>query len=379
MGRNGSGVKPASSSSIEITFVYRGQRCRERIKLKPTSTNLIKAERHRSAILHAIENDTFDYAVTFPESKNIAKFHEHKGLTVKSYLEEWLKEKEPTIKTSTFRDYRKTINILNTQFGHILLHELKRKHVYEWSKSLTCTNKRISNLTSPLRTALDDAVQNELIDTNPISGWHYKKVEPPKKADIDPFTREEQELIIDALTGQGRNLIQFAFWTGLRTSELIALEWSDIDWVRGTVFVQRALTQAASKAEKTKTSSGEREVKLLAPAIEALNNQKQYTFVKDNVVFHNPRTDKPWQGDQPIRKTLWTHALKKAGVRYRRPYQTRHTYASMMLSSEEPLAWVSRQLGHSNVLMTAKAYATWIPDSQPEAGNKAVELFSKTG
>ena len=92
-------------------------------------------------------------------------------------------------------------------------------------------------------------------------------------------------------------------------------------------------------------------------------------------MFHNPRTDCQWEGDQAIRKTLWTHALKKAGVRYRKPYQTRHTYASMMLSSGEPLAWVSKQLGHSNVLQTARAYATWIPDSQPEAGNKAVEIF----
>ncbi|MCF6251434.1 MAG: hypothetical protein L3J75_09225 [Methylococcaceae bacterium] len=50
---------------------------------------------------------------------------------------------------------------------------------------------------------------------------------------------------------------------------------------------------------------------------------------------------------------------------------------SMMLSAGEPLAWVSKQLGHSNVLMTAKTYATWIPDSQPEAGNKVVELFSQ--
>ncbi|MCF6251435.1 MAG: tyrosine-type recombinase/integrase [Methylococcaceae bacterium] len=207
------------------------------------------------------------------------------------------------------------------------MHELKRKDIYLWAKELTCTNKRISNLISPLRSALDDAVQNEIIETNPILGWHYKRIEPPKKSDKDPFTRDEQSLILSVLTGQAKNLIQFAFWTGLRTSELIALEWGDVDWVRGTVKVQRALTQAASEAETTKTRAGEREVKLLEPALEAIKNQKQYTFIKDNIVFLNPRTDMPWSGDQPIRKTLWTHALRKAGVRYRRPYQTRYTYA----------------------------------------------------
>jgi len=71
----------------------------------------------------------------------------------------------------------------------------------------------------------------------------------------DPFTREEQAAILAALDGQGRNLIQFAFWTGMRTSELIALEWGDVDWLNGTINVRRALTNAARKTgpETTKT------------------------------------------------------------------------------------------------------------------------------
>jgi len=379
MGRDGNGVKAASATTIEITFTYKGIRCRERIKLKPTAPNLAKAERHRAAVLHAIANDTFDYEVTFPGSKNIAKFTDKPQLTVEKYLNEWLAGKQPQIKSSTYNDYVKTIRIINEQFGAMQLVELKRKPIAEWASSLGCSNKRISNLISPLRAALTDAVHHELIDINPIAGWTYKKTMPPKSSDVEPFTKDEQELILANLVGQGKNIIQFAFWTGLRTSELIELEWGDIDWVRGIVRVERAKTQYANQAETTKTKSGERDVKLLPPALAALTAQKAFTFLQDGKVFHNPRTGEPWTGDQPIRKTLWIPALKKAGIRYRRPYQTRHTFASMMLSAGEPLAWVSKQLGHSNVLMTAKVYATWIPDSQPEAGLKAVQLFGKTG
>ena len=92
-------------------------------------------------------------------------------------------------------------------------------------------------------------------------------------------------------------------------------------------------------------------------------------------VFLNPRTDEPWTGDQPIRRTLWTHALKRAGVRYRRPYQTRHTYASMMLSAGESPLWVAQQMGHSDWTMIARVYGRWIPDADPNAGDKAVEIF----
>jgi integrase len=379
MGRDGSGVKAASETSIEINFIYKGIRCRERIKLKPTSTNIKKAERHREAVLHAIENGTFDYSVTFPGSKNIEKFTGKPKLTVGRYLERWLDGKRQQVKTSTYRDYEKTFRIIIAQFGGMDLTQLKRKHIAEWAATLDCSMKRISNLISPLRAAMTDAMHHELIEVNPIQGWTYKKVMPPKKTPVDPFTKSEQESILQELTGQGRNLIQFAFWTGLRTSELVALQWGDIDWQRGIVRVERAKTQYAKGDETTKTKHGERDVKLLPPALEALKDQKQYTFLQDQQVFFNPRTNEPWIGDQAIRKTLWIPALKRAGIRYRKCYQTRHTFASMMLSSGEPLAWVSRQLGHSNVLMTAKVYATWIPDSRPEAGMKAVELFSNRG
>jgi integrase len=108
--------------------------------------------------------------------------------------------------------------------------------------------------------------------------------------DVDPFSSEEQAAILDALSGQKRNLIQFALWAGLRTSELCALEWGDIDWRRGTLRVQRAKTQVSDEAETTKTRSGVRDVKLLGPALDALQAQKPHTFMKGGVVFENPRT-----------------------------------------------------------------------------------------
>jgi hypothetical protein len=53
---------------------------------------------------------------------------------------------------------------------------------------------------------------------------------------------------------------------------------------------------------------------------------------------------------------------------YRRPYQTRPTYASMMVSAGEPLAWVSNQMGHASVVTTARIYAGWIPTTNSQAG-----------
>lgn len=377
-GSNQEGVRASSGSSIEIDFYYQGTRCRERLKLEPTPANLKKAARHRAAIISSIDAGTFDYQVTFPRSKNARKFLRQDRLD--HYLQTWLEAKKPTIKTSTYRDYRKTIDgQLTPQFGHLMLAELKRGHVRDWASKLSCSNKRISNIISPLRAALDDAMHDELITHNPLAGWHYRKIEPPKEVDdIDPFSVEEQAAILEALPNDGTPLIQFAFWTGLRTSELVALEWGDIDWRQQRCRITRAITQASKgEAETTKTTAGTRTIDLLPRAIEALKAQKAMSYLHPSGrVFINPRTGEPWTGDQAIRKTLWAHALKRAGVRYRRPYQTRHTYASMMVSAGEPLAWVSKQMGHTSVVTTARIYSSWIPTTNSQAGARATEAYS---
>lgn len=379
MGRDGRGVRAVSDKSIEITFMYRGVRCRERIALKPTPTNLKKAEQHKAAIEHAISIGAFDYSVTFPGSPRAAKFApEASHETVAGFLTRWLEGKKRHISSSTYDGYRKIVSLrLVPALGEKMVVELKRKDVRDWLNTLEVSNKTLSNIQSCLRSALNDATEEELIDLNPLAGWTYARKEAPSREDdVDPFSPEEQQAVIAALSGQARNMMQFALWTGLRTSELVALDWGDIDWLREEVMVSRAMTQAAKgQAEVTKTAAGKRSVKLLKPAMEALKAQKAHTFLADAEVFQNPRTLERWAGDGPIRKTMWVPAMKKAGVRYRRPYQTRHTYASMMLSAGEHPMWVAKQMGHANWLMIARVYGRWMPSADSDAGGKAELAF----
>lgn len=380
MGRDGRGVRAVSESSIEITFMYRGVRCRERISLKPTATNLKLAERHKIAIEHAIATGIFEYSATFPSSPRAARFApEACRETVTRFLTRWLASKKKHVSSSTYEGYRKIIELrLVPALGTVLVVDLKRKAVRDWLDTLDVSNKTLSNIQSCLRSALNDAAEEELIELNPLAGWTYaRKTAPPKEDDVDPFSPEEQQAVLCALSGQSRNMMQFALWTGLRTSELVALDWGDIDWLREEVMVSRAMTQAGKgKAEITKTAAGRRSVKLLRPAMEALKAQKTHTFLADAEVFQNPRTLERWAGDGPIRKTMWVPAMKKAGVRYRRPYQTRHTYASMLLSAGEHPMWVAKQMGHSDWTMISRVYGRWMPNADMMSGTKAERAFS---
>ncbi len=154
---------------------------------------------------------------------------------------------------------------------------------------------------------------------------------------------------------------------------MIGLCWSDIDWRKGTVKIRRAWVMGKMKAPKTE--SGVREVQLLQPAIDALKAQRAHTATAGEFVFHDPRTNARWGSDQSIRAGEWQRALRKAGVRYRYPYQMRHTFASQALSAGENVMWVARQMGHRDWTITAKKYGRWIPSMVPDAGAKTAEVW----
>jgi integrase len=382
MGHKRIGAKAASASSIEISFTYRGIRCREKLKLKPTPANLKRAERHRSAIIEAIDNGTFEYQVTFPNSKNAIRFANYTGMntTIKQYMNNWIDSKESEIKASTFASYERIVrNQILPEFGHLKLAELTRIDVKRWCKSMDCSLKRIKNITSVFRDALQDATYDSLIAVNPLYGWQFRRNDPPKARidEIDPFSKAEMKEILAASTGQNKNLIQFWMETGLRTSELIALEWSDIDFIENKAHIWKAKTDAAVAVESPKTAAGNRFIELTETAMTAIQNQKEITFLEGNTIFQNPRSETGWTGDRQIRNVLWMPALKKAGVRYRYPYQVRHTFAStrlMAATSIGEIMYIAQMLGHRDWVFTAKTYSRFIKGDffQHQQRNKIV-------
>lgn len=375
------GIQARSASSIEISFTYQGRRCREVVKLKPSPANLKTAYRHREAILDAIYHGTFNYSDTFPNSAQAFQFSPIKGdaVTLRSYLWEWLKLKEQTTKASTYHGYKKIVkNVLSPEFGDLAVSAVNRRTVKQWALDQKCSNKRIANIVSVLRSALQEALDDEIIEANPLTGWSFSRPDGASTNEPDPFSLAEQAAILAQMDPQTANYFQFAFCTGLRTSELIALEWSDIDWHAETFRVSRAKAHASAAAETTKTRASIRDVKLLAPALEALKAQKRHTLLHPSgVIFLHPKLNLPHRESQALLKTFWTPALRRAKVRYRNQYQTRHTYASMMLSAGENPIWVAQQMGHKDFTMIARVYGKWMQDGDPDAGKKGGNMISK--
>ncbi|EKK2771366.1 TPA: DUF3596 domain-containing protein [Escherichia coli] len=354
-------------STLVVTFTYKGVLCREPLSRLEANTRGIKyAERLLGEIQNQIASGTFEYAKYFPNSKKLELFGVvKKTKNIKSYLDEYLKIcVNRNLSPSTIGGYEKCLSALS-ELHKLHVTELTPAVLKNWIASRKTKLKTIRNNLSFLRSAIDEAVTDGLLTINPVtlvSASRYHVVDSKPNADdyeVDPFAPAETSAIYQHCKYQEwQNLFRFAFNTGLRSSELCALRWTDIDFIGNTAHIQAASVVGILKG--TKTKAGTRKVELNSEALAALQAQKQFTFMKSEFIFSDPKTKEPWANADAIRKKAWVPTLKKAGVRYRNPYQTRHTFATRHISQGVNLFWLAGQMGHKGPEMLFRHYGRYL-------------------
>ncbi|MGG7857469.1 DUF3596 domain-containing protein [Klebsiella aerogenes] len=375
--------KHSNGETINITFTYKGVKCREPLSnLEVNSKNIKYAERTLGEIHNKIERGTFNYGEHFPRSARLKIFgNASTGKTVKVYLEEYLVICETRkLSPSTIGGYKKCLNALESL--HIFpASELTPAALKTWIQSQKTTLKTIRNQLSFLRSALDEAVTDGVLQINPVSlvtASRYQSSKTDEESDyiVDPLSPAEVEALLHAAGNkQWENLFRFAIETGMRSSELCALRWRDIDFTGKTAHVQNASVVGVIKG--TKTKAGTRKVELTDDALYALASQKPFTFLKDAMVFEDPKTEKPWAGADAIRKKAWVPSLRRAGIRYRNPYQTRHTFATRYISQGANLFWLAGQMGHKGPEMLFRHYGSYLKEYDGKTSFKTLNGVTK--
>lgn len=373
MAKQYTGIR-ARGTSVQVDLPINGQRARFSIPIPPTPQSLEYASNIRSAALLDIAKGTFKATKYFPDSKS-SFVRNSKTPTVKEALKTFVRDSERKLSPSTFRDYKSAIDYhLVPAFGERQLADITAIEVRSWIARLDISSKRINNILIPLRKVFADAYYSELLDSNPLDRIPHL---PHNSQAPAPFTLEEVDAILSHCPPQIRELFQFAFWTGLRTSELIALEWKDVDLANKQLYVSKAEVRGVLKPPKT--YSGKRTVSILTLALAALNSLLRINTKPTARVFINPKTNAPWISDGQIRKTAWAPALDAAGIEYRRPYQTRHTYASVLLTFGADPMWVAQQMGHRDWGMIRRVYGRWIDDSRPDITRNIESKLAQIG
>ena len=194
------------------------------------------------------------------------------------------------------------------------------------------------------------ARQDRVISEAPTDDWEIKKGQTPEP---DPYTEEERDKVLLSLERWpiAWRYFLMAFHSGMRTGELLGLEWRALSnpYCKGD--------QARVRGRITTTKTNKVRQIILAPVVWDMLDENTTKF-KRSFVFLSPEghsfKDAKWLMDK------WDKAHKLAGVRKRTgPYPWRHTYISLALSKGATLLWISKQAGHNMVTMQDK-YARWI-------------------
>ena len=373
--------KGTKADSIRIQFVWRGKRRRETLKIPATSQNIKYAIRLRGEVMNAIARGTFDYAATFPDSKvgkhaaSVAKSNEAKRIRAGALFDAHLKTlrasaRAGAISPSTVSTYAKWIRArLRPKFGNEWLDELTTAGMRQWIIDLVdegLAGKSIRNVVGIMSSVLGQAEADERIKKNPLAPISLKSLVPKKRKpdeDADPFNSDEIKAILTACDRPAElALFQFLFSTGVRPGEAMALRWSSIDWLHGTVrIVDNVVDAEIGTVEKDTKTSSPRDIPLIPSARDALEAMRPISHARSEYVFLNSSGER-WACSQQMR-ARWVIVVRRSKVRLRTLYQTLHTFASTLLMDGESELLVARLLGHTTVEMVRRTYGRFIPQT----------------
>lgn len=389
--------------TLRIWFMYQGGRVRESLGVPDTVKNRRMAGELRTSICYAIKTGTFNYASQFPESPNLPKFgFVRPGVTIGELSDKWLALKKMEITRNAYNRYvsyisicsaflgpGKTVNSISNEDILTLRKELLTgaqllgKYQKNRSSKKGRTVRTVNVYLNAMAGMFKFAELNGYLDRSPFAG-----IDPLRKSksDPDPLTREEYLRFIDKCPGeQIRNLWIIAVNTGMRHGEICALSWEDIDTKNWTITVSRNI---AIKGHFTppKTECGNRTITLTDAAIQAIKSQMAYTRLgtQHQIDVHlreygKKRTDLctfvfvpkltarngkggEWYAPGSFAAT-WNNILTRAGIRHRRAYESRHTFACWALSAGANPNFIATQMGHNSAQMVYSVYGKWMTDN----------------
>jgi integrase len=375
------------TGTLIIDFYFQGQRCREQTALADIPANRKRLAKVLAKIEEEISLGTFSYRLFFPSSKNAAKFDQvapdvalrAAALAVsglgevavkptplfKDFADTWFGEKEIEWRASHKKTVRDDIDKrLVPQFGEKAVGSITKADILAFradlakaqarGKKQTLSNPRINKILNPLRQILCEAADRFDFRT-PFQNIKQLKV---KRTDVDPFSLDEVRKIIDTVRVDFKQYFTVRFFTGMRTGEVHGLKWKYVDFERRLLMVRETIVDG--EEGETKNDSSQRDIQMSQMVFDALKIQEAGTRKISEYVFCNSE-GKPLDYKN-VTNRVWRPLLRHLGLKIRRPYQCRHTAATLWLGAGENPEWIARQLGHTTTEMLFRVYSRYVPN-----------------
>lgn len=193
-----------------------------------------------------------------------------------------------------------------------------------------------------LGSVLEHAFVSGRVIENPIR--RVKKARMPRREEVQALSPAAIERMRAAVGVRDATLLSVLAYAGLRPGEALGLRWGDIR--ERTILIQRSISLGEEADTKTRQH---RTVRLLAPLAADLRSWCMAAGRPDDNQLVFPGKDgQPWTlaAYQSWRRRAFRRATQAAGLVHARPYDLRHSFASLLLHEGRSVIYVARQLGH---------------------------------
>jgi integrase len=312
--------------------------------------------------------------------------YEGTQFTLEHFIEGWLNGKELSRRPSTVNGYRRYVRLyILPILGEELLQNILPSHINRLYKQMKDGGKgarTIQLVHATLHAAFNQAVREGYLGRNPVNAVERPKVE---RIEFQILNEDQARQLLLAASGSPfETIFYLALTTGMRKGELLGLQWSDLDEVKGILHIQRQLQQIPRKGSflvPTKTRAGRRIINLGQGTLSQLKAHRERQeklkatageqWQENDLIF---TTSIGTFLDQSRVSKEFKSLLKSAGLPSIRFHDLRHTSISFLLGMGTPVNAVQHRAGHSKASVTTDVYGHSLDVSQREAAEKMEEL-----
>lgn len=306
-----------------------------------------------------------------------------------TYYKEWIKiYKLGVFSEETDRFYLNAVKLIEQYFPNTKLKEITKddyqKFLNEYAKNEggeERSKETVRKTHTKISTSIRDAVANGYIVHNPTHKITIRGTE--SKKDSEKYLDEEESiLLLDELMNRiilnytTRYMLILQLATGMRISEVMALQFKDFDFLNNTINIDKSWDYKETLDFKPTKN---RETRVISVDKKTMKMMKEfYDYQLSHKVIDSKQRIFAVNGKIPdiksVNKAL-KRACKRAGIQEVTSHALRHTHASLLLLNDVSLAYISRRLGHKNITITANTYSHVLKELQARSEEESADVF----
>jgi integrase len=383
-------LKAKGGIHLGLRLIWRGIRSWETTRLEDTPENREYLEAVAKIISREIKQGIFDYLKHFPEGNRAHLFRQDSPrpalpVTVQTYCEKWIERRASQVRPqqvkcekSYFTKHLLPAEIDGRPLGEFHLSALAIRHLQalqdylrsQWiseddEKETPYKAASVNKFIGAFQAMLKDARRSGAITVNLFDRVMFSKLkESDSESEIDPYLPEEREKILKGFRDHRLPYFAFVFhqfWTGCRPSESCALRRRDVDLAYGWERIEKS--RVGGNEDGTKTRPSNRQIRLHDNLVDVLKDHVRFMVDPDAYLFTTP--DRTPIDESNFYKREWLPMLRKLQIRPRPFYNTRHSYATFLLSVGARMSFIAAQTGDREETLR-KHYAKYIQSLDPQ-------------